>query len=257
MPGDNLESLVGTIEQFGTWSHTDRLRLFAWFLHKGRNVRRFSASDLRRSFDELHLPRPANLSQLVANLKSKDPPELLEDGHGLYLARDAMVRMDERFGRRPITLAVDHLLAEELPSKVGDLSERVFLEEAILCLRAGAFRAAIVMTWNLAFDHLCRFVLASHLDAFNTQWPISYAKRNRDARVQAIRNFDDFAELKESEVIQVAKSAAIISADVARILDEKLQRRNSAAHPAQVTFSQLQAESYVDDLVRNVVLRLA
>jgi hypothetical protein len=68
---------------------------------------------------------------------------------------------------------------------------------------------------------------------------------------------DDFGDmLKESEVIRIAKSATIISNDVAKILDEKLGRRNSAAHPSGVRIEQLQAEDFIDDLVKNVVLKL-
>jgi len=47
----------------------------------------------------------------------------------------------------------------KLPTKIQTTAERGYLEEALICFRNKAFRAAVVMCWNLAFDHLCEFVL--------------------------------------------------------------------------------------------------
>lgn len=64
------------------------------------------------------------------------------------------------------------------------------------------------------------------------------------------------SELKESEVIEVCKSARIISGNLYKILREKLHRRNMAAHPSNVVISRLQAEDFINDLVSNVVIKL-
>jgi hypothetical protein len=130
------------------------------------------------------------------------------------------------------------------------------LDESLKCYKAGAFRAAIVMCWNLAYDHLLSYVLHHRLADFNSQWPISFPKKHAQSRISAIAIRDDFSELKESEVLMVCKSAAIISGDVYKILHEKLDRRNSAAHPSGVRIEQLQAESFIDDIVKNVVLKI-
>jgi len=68
---------------------------------------------------------------------------------------------------------------------------------------------------------------------------------------------DDFGdELKESEAIEICNSAGIITKDQHKILTAKLGRRNSAAHPSSVNIDQLQAEEFIDDLIKNVVLSL-
>ena len=63
-------------------------------------------------------------------------------------------------------------------------------------------------------------------------------------------------ELKESEVIAICKDAGIITKDVFKIMDEKLGKRNSAAHPSSVSIGQLQTDALIVDLVDNVVLKL-
>lgn len=108
------------------------------------------------------------------------------------------------------------------------------------------------MTWNLAYDHLCNSVLSKHLTDFNAQLSTTYPKH----RVKAIKNFDDFLDLKEFEMIQVCKSSRIISSNIHKILQEKLTRRNIAAHPSTVSITQLQAEDFISDLVENVILKL-
>jgi hypothetical protein len=120
----------------------------------------------------------------------------------------------------------------------------------------GAFRAAIVMTWNLAYDHLLSYVLKHKLAAFNKQWPVIFTKQHSKARVSTIGNRDEFSEMKESELLVICKSASIISPDVYKIMDEKLGKRNSAAHPSGVNIGQLQAENFIDELVKNVVLKI-
>jgi hypothetical protein len=68
---------------------------------------------------------------------------------------------------------------------------------------------------------------------------------------------EDFAdELKESEVLEICNSAGIINKDIYKILKAKLDRRNSAAHPSSVKIDQLQAEEFIDDIVKNVILKL-
>lgn len=68
---------------------------------------------------------------------------------------------------------------------------------------------------------------------------------------------DDLAEkLKESQVIEICNSAGVFNSDVHRISGEKLGRRNSAAHPSNVAIGQLQAQNFIDDLVKNVVIKL-
>lgn len=101
-------------------------------------------------------------------------------------------------------------------------------------------------------DHLCEWVLAGHLPAFNTQLTKSFPK----ADVQVITKRDDFAELKESQVLQVCKSAIIINGSLHKVLKEKLDRRNASAHPSGIAITQLTAEEFIRDLVDNVVLKL-
>jgi len=145
-------------------------------------------------------------------------------------------------------------LLTDLPAKLPSLIERAFLNEALDCYRARAFRAAIVMTWNLSFDHLVRWIFDDPIRRaqFNTAIPQRYAAK----RDFTISKLEDFEDLKESETIEICRTAGLVSKNVIEILRERLKRRNIAAHPSTTVITQPQADDLITDLINNVVLSL-
>lgn len=247
----DLPTLTGGIAEFHSWSHAKKIKLFAWFLHS-QGKERVNTSDIRAAYDELHLEKPTNIPSHLDSLAGKSQKDLLKDGKGFYLPGNVRSEMDREYASRPTARYVSNLL-KELPNRIGDIAERTYLDEAFVCFTAAAYRASIVMCWNLAYDHLCEFVLTKHLADFNAQLPKTFPK----ADISAVVKKDDFQELKESQVLQVCKSANIISGSVHKILKEKLDRRNIAAHPSGVIVAAPTAEEFIKDLVENVVLKLA
>ncbi len=238
-----LGDLHASIADLAGWSHAEKIKLFGWFLHSQKNVPRFRSAELRKCHEDLNFSPPQAFSGYFDNLVAKK--ELLRDSSGYRLESRVRLEIEQRYGSRQITIQVTGLLLN-LPQNVPDLSERTFLDEALICYRHGAFRAAIVMTWNLTFHHLCNYVLKGRLADFNNRWQVVYPGHHRKG-AQSIRSLDDFAEfLKESEVIEVCNSAGIVTKDIHKILVEKLGRRNSAAHPSSVAFGQLQAEAFIE-----------
>jgi hypothetical protein len=250
-----LAVVIAGIPGFSSRSHADRIRVFCWHLQTYRNLSRFGPGDIRKCYEELRMAPPRNIGPFLKHMAESNPQELLKDARGYCLEHRFQEKMNAKYGQRNITVQVTQMLMD-LPSRVPDVAEREFLDEALICYRYGAFRAATVMTWNLAFDHILNFILKHRLAAFNKQWPISFFKQNQKARVQSISSRDDFGELKESEVLGICKSAAIITSGQYDILDEKLGKRNAAAHPSTIVVTQIQVEGFIDDLVNNVVLKL-
>lgn len=246
-----LEDIVKGITGFSTWKHADKIKFFAWFLHSQRGRDRFTPSDIRACYDGLSLERPSDVNPFLTAMLNRKPKEVLKDGRGYALETRIREPFETRYGQRAATIQVDRLLSE-LATKIPNLAERDFLKEALICFRHKALRAAIVMTWNLAYDHLCEYVLTKKLAEFNIQLPKTFSK----ADISVITDKEDFSELKESQVMQVCRSANITSKDVHKVLKEKLDRRNTYAHPSTLTLAPQTAEEYIIDLVNNVVLML-
>ena len=125
--------------------------------------------------------------------------------------------------------------------------------EALNCYRVKAYRAAIIMAWNLAYDHLVRWIVSDpvRLNEFNLAIPVRYPKSKI-----VIRNEDDFSDLKESELLEVCRAANLIHKNTAHILKDKLTRRNAVAHPSSIVVTQHQADDAISDLINNVILKL-
>jgi hypothetical protein len=185
-------------------------------------------------------------------MASRKPAELLKDSRGYRLAGPLRQRFDSQFGNAPRSIVVTKLIVD-LPAKVPGIQERAFLQEVIACYRVEAFRSAIVMCWNLAFDHLLRWVLIDHtrLSSFNAAISRRFPKSTA-----SITCFDDFERLKEYEIVEICVTANLVSSSIGKILREKLGKRNVAAHPSAVEITRFQVEDVITDLVNNVVLRL-
>lgn len=251
-----LGDLVSRIPEFSKWNHAEKIKFFAWYLHTQLNRERITGTEVGHCFDELHEERPSSISPFLTNLEKKTPKEMIRDSAGFRLVKSVRDQFDARYGQRGTTVAVERLLAD-LPGKVPDTAERDFLSEALVCFQNSAFRASIVMTWNLTFFHLCTYVLTKKLAEFNAEYPIRFAGLHKKAKAPIIMKYEDFAsDLKESEVIEICRSANIINRDQYNALARQIGRRNSAAHPSSTAITVLQAEEFIHDLVTNVVLTI-
>jgi len=238
---------------FAGLSHPDKITLFAWYLHTDGQRERFDAAEIGSCYDGADLERPANLHLTMKQLTEKSPPVLLRDSRGYRLESRIREALDEKHGQSRDQLAVSKAITD-LIAKVPSASEKAFLTETSACYRCRAFRAAIVMAWALAMDHVLEWILsdATRLAAFNARIPQRFPKKTG----LVINDRIGFQELKESELIDVLSAEGLISRDTAKVLREKLDKRNSAAHPSNVVFTQAQAEDVITDLVYNVVLFL-
>jgi len=243
-----LDVLVMRISKFAALSYTDKVRIFMWHIHTHQRRERIAPSDLTACFDALHIPQPANISQILRQLVDKS--EVLKDRQGHRLSRPLRERYDAQYGSRIETVEVDQLLSS-LPASLPHTAQQEYLAEAIACFRHGAFRAAIVMTWNVAYDHLLTVVAVRSLAGFNNQMATMFGGKKK-----AVTSKFEFQRLKESEVIEVCNAGSIISKEVAKVLNDKLDKRNSAAHPSGSTIDKLQAEAYISDLIKNGMLKI-
>lgn len=130
-------------------------------------------------------------------------------------------------------------------------------DETVSCIERAAFRAAIVMGWNLAYDFIRQWVFDNHLQAFNASLTTDYLKKNGKPAYDAIVEYTDFFSGSPSEriVIDTCFSAAIIGERTRDNLRYHLRRRNDYAHPTFREPSREQANAYVKDLLDIVLDR--
>jgi hypothetical protein len=246
-----LRDYVGAVPSFNKFNFADKILFFAWYVTKCRKKLIFYPRDIKDCFEEAGLDLPTSISSFFSSFVNRKPKVLIKQQGGYRIEKSAYDSLEKRYGKREISASVESDI-QSLVGVVNSHAEKEFLEEALCCFRNSAFRAAIVMTWNLSFFHFSEWIFKNHLIDFNNQLVKTYPK----ASISAVSKMDDFSSLKESEIIQVAKSGGFISNDVAKILKDKLDKRNSAAHPSNIKIMQYQAEDFITDLVNNVVIKL-
>src|SRR5262245_21716657 len=189
---------IALVPNFRNLSDPEKILHVGWFLHAQQKRDRFVIEDVRKCFNALHMEIPSNLARDVSRLAGRKA--LLKDSAGYRLRHDVRMALDQKYGDAPTTVMLSQML-KDLPGKIADESEKLFLSEALRCYRAQAFRATIVMVWNLAYDHLLRWVLADpqRLSAFNGNIAARVGQK-RGAGLKIAKR-EDFEDLKESEVI--------------------------------------------------------
>ncbi len=253
-----LEFLRG-IPNFRDFSRKSKILLLAYYLRQYKGMVEFTAADMEDVCRGLLKP-PSDL-RVQLRLLAKGKNSLLARGS----ARDSfslnMPGLDEvesyLSGTGPSSAVVDAMIADALNylkktvAKIGDDNQRKFMAEAASCLAVDAPRATIVMAWAGTVDHLYDFILKHKLAEFNA----ALARRKDHCAKTTISVKDDFADLKESVFIEVARSAGVITNDVRKLLDEKLGIRNTCAHPSTVEVHRSKVVSVIEDLVDNIILK--
>lgn len=243
-----LQEFTQEVPEFQKKSSPEKIEVFAWFLHEVKGQERISGAELSACFDTVHEPRPSNIHRDLMSLCERKPARMLKDASGYRLAAAARNELGEKFKVRQTTVRTTALL-DGLALRVTDPAQRTFLAETLICFKKQAYRAAIVMAWNLAFSDVIDRILRKDLDRFNKQRAKAFPK------TKEVTKRSDFEDLKESTVLEIARGAGIVSASSFKILDEKLGKRNTAAHPSIIVVSPVTAEEVIHDLVENIILR--
>lgn len=244
---DQFAKRVGLLEL----GKADQIRHLAWFLHTVSGKDRIITGDIRACYEELHLS-PPNVSHYLGYLADGKTRSFIRDKRGFRLEGSCRSRLAAALEEHGSVVTIRTLLTD-LIQRLSDHEERVYLEETLRCYGVKAYRASVVMAWNLAYSHLENWILAdpTRVDRFNASLSVKYPKRT-----ERILNIDSFSEFKEFEVIETAAHAKLISKGVSELLKDKLKRRNAAAHPSSVVITQAQADDVITDLVNNVVAKL-
>jgi hypothetical protein len=249
-----LADLPKRIGDYDSLSETEIIKVIIWWANTYAAKDAVDHDYLRQCYNTLGraIPR-GGFTAYLNSLVDRKPPHLIKSRQGFRVEHRAADALAVKYATRDATAHVEKLLAD-LPGKLANPNESEYLAEALICFKHRAFRASVVMAWNVAYDHLCYWILAdpARVASFNIQMGKSYAKRN----FPPIVTRESFEEPKESEILQVASSSGLITGSMFKVLKEKLDRRNIAAHPSGMTILESTAEEVIRELIENVVLKL-
>lgn len=184
-----------------------------------------------------------NISQILTSLRglavrTDEGWELTDDGvaRAAELAGPAMVRRS-----RKVAAGLRHSL-----TTLKDENVRTFVEEAIECLEAGLYRAAVVLSWVGALSLLQEHVVAGRLSDFNAE------ALRRDAKWRTAKTTDDLSRMKEADFLHVLESISVLGKSVKQELEGCLKFRNGCGHPNSLKVGDARAAAHVESLLLNV-----
>jgi len=220
---------------------------FVYYLTVEQGAADVTPAQVGQCFTDCDLTIPGRLRTYLSEGVSSKPQRYVRTKNGYRLQRHFAHQMSGKLGANRIVAQTSADL-RDLEGLFADGDTKVFLREVIDCFEAGANRAAVIMAWVLTFDHFLNYVFANKLAEFNAALAM-----NPDKKVKAVTVIEDFEDLREARIIELCRSAGIITNGVRKILDDALGTRNSAAHPSNVKIARSKAISVIEDLVTNVI----
>jgi hypothetical protein len=140
-------------------------------------------------------------------------------------------------------IAMDVSSLRSTAAKLSDGVARQYVEEALLCLRVGALRAAIVFLWSGGMRQLQN-------KAAVAGWPeVSAAILKHDLRAKPVKKVEDFAQVKDSVMLLAIRELGIIDKGQWTMLDAVLGLRNQSGHPSKYSPGAKKASAFIEDLI--------
>lgn len=254
----NVDEFAEKVGLFHAASASSKTQLVVYFLTEIKGAEVATRPEIENAFRDLDEAIPPSLASHLSGGLTSRPKRYVRRGPGYRLERNCKNRLEKQFNlgaklRESSAKPASDPHLEGLQKLITGSSEQRFLAEAITCYSNRAYRAAIVMSWLLAMDHLFQAIIDRHLVAFNDHLSADPDKR---LNVLTVTTADDLSSIKESKIIELAYKARIISKDLKRIWDERLGLRNSAAHPSNVDIGPAKAAAFIEDVVQNMILKL-
>jgi len=103
-----------------------------------------------------------------------------------------------------------------------------YMEEAILCVQAGAYRGAVVLGWQAGM-----YALYKGLEAHDDPIHVAHQRQFQTTPDFEITDFWSFQKMNDRNILILAESVGLIDKSLKDVLDKERDTRNKAAHPGQ------------------------
>jgi len=247
-------TLVELIAPVRRGSRTDQCLAILYYHAQYKAVPAMSVRQVRSALSEARLPQAKVINVADALARSGEfahSAALNSDGHKLWeLTQSGMVHVRQLLGVPDTQYETDHDVAalNRLSLRITDAVIQGYIDEAVLCLRVNALRAAIVFLWSGAIRTLQERALLVGPTSFNA------ALVRHDPKAKPVSKIDDFATVKDVTTLLVCRELALIDKGEWQTLGEALGLRNRCGHPTTYRPGVKKASSFIEDVVGIVFL---
>jgi len=129
---------------------------------------------------------------------------------------------------------------------------RDYLVEAVTCYEHGLYRAAILMVWTAAMEHLY-IVASNHSGGIKDLEAANLSRFGTSKTYRQIKKKDDFLYQGEANWLQLAEDAGLMNRNARQILIERLNLRNRCGHPTKYRPGREETVVFIESLLLNVL----
>jgi hypothetical protein len=231
---------------------------FVWFRTKIEGAAACQPNEVFEFFDEQTISRP-NRTRLKQRMVADK--RLLSSSTGFRIRLAAVTQLKEDL--RELSLVSDNDVEETADSAlirsliqhaqaIQNDQSRSFVLEAIECIRARCYRAAVVMSWCGAIAVLQDYIFAHALDAFNADALANGLLKKEAKSIADVRGIS-----KESQFIESLGRISLLDDGMKRALKRCLDRRNDCGHPSDLKLAEAAVADHLDALILNVFDRFS
>lgn len=244
------ETLVEFLAPLAGAGHRERCLATLYWSETAEGNEALSASDVRNRLVQSRVPGARKVN--VADVLAKSGPLVHVAGtangrvnlwaltnSGRRRVQDLLALPDERPDIETNVASLTKVAAQ-----IGDEVIRSYVDEAILCLRVGALRAAVVFLWTGAIRQLQEETFAHHSAA-----AITDAIRKHDTRVKRLAKLEDFAHVGDKAALIGMRELGLLDKGEWVTLGEALDLRNRCGHPTKYRPGVKRVSGYIEDVM--------
>jgi len=229
-------------------SQSNRAKVLAamYWLEQVERESPVSSAQIRTALVKAKIPAAAkiNVSDVLAKAESrvewsadtKSPWKLTDTGRE-YVRADLGLEVAQESA---LDGGADSIRA--VLGGIGDQVAQSYVEEAVLCLEAGALRASVVFVWSGGMRTLQDSAMSFGVVA------IEAALQKHDARVK-FKKFEDFAGARDTVQLLAFRELAMVDKGEWATLQEGLDLRNRCGHPTKYTPGAAKVRAFIEDVV--------
>lgn len=139
-----------------------------------------------------------------------------------------------------------------LATESAPTSYRAYLNEAVDCYEAGAYRGAVLMVWSATIEHLYS-VISAHQGGLKELEAVNNKRFGNSRTYHCISRKGDLLYLGDKNLLLLCEDAGVFNRNARGLLEDRLDARNRCGHPTGYVIGRDEAVVFVESLVNNVI----
>jgi hypothetical protein len=127
-----------------------------------------------------------------------------------------------------------------------------YLEEAIDCYEATAYRGAVLMVWAATVEHLYS-VIGYHRNGFKDLQAANIARFEKSGAYKKITKKNDLLYLNDKSFFLLCEDAGVLNKNARLLLDDALATRNRCGHPTGYAVGREEVVIFIERMINNFI----